>query len=48
LEIAKDFIVIACKKGSLKIKTLQAASKNAINSVDYIRGQRLEIGDILE
>lgn len=47
LEISKDFIVIGCKKGSLKVKTLQAPSKKAISSVDFIRGQRLEIGDIL-
>lgn len=47
LEISKDFIVIGCKKGSLKIKTLQAPSKKAISSVDFIRGQRLEVGDIL-
>jgi methionyl-tRNA formyltransferase len=47
LEISKDFIVIGCKKGSLKIKTLQAPSKKAISSVDYIRGQRLEVGDLL-
>ncbi len=47
LEISKDFIVIGCKKGSLKIKTLQAPSKKAISSVDYIRGQRLEVGNIL-
>lgn len=47
LKISKDFIVIGCKKGSLKIKTLQAPSKKAISSVDFIRGQRLEVGDIL-
>lgn len=47
LEISKDFIVIGCKKGSLKIKTLQAPSKKAISSVDYIRSQRLEVGDLL-
>ena len=47
LEIAKDYIVVGCEKGKLKIKTLQAPSKNAINGVDYIRGQRLELGDIL-
>ena len=47
LDISKDFIVIGCQKGSLKIKTLQAPSKKAISSVDYIRGQRLEIGDLL-
>jgi methionyl-tRNA formyltransferase len=47
LEISKEFIVVGCKKGSLKIKTLQAPSKKAISSVDYIRGQRFEVGDIL-
>lgn len=47
LEINKDFIVIGCKKGSLKIKTLQAPSKKAINAVDYVRGQRLEVGSVL-
>lgn len=48
LKIEKDFIVIGCEKGSLKIKTLQAPSKSAITSVDFIRGQRLEIGDVLK
>lgn len=47
LEIGSDFVIIACKKGSLKIKTLQAPSKKAVSSVDYIRGQRLEITKIL-
>jgi len=47
LDISKDFIVIGCKKGSLKIATLQAPSKKSISSVDYIRGQRLEVGDLL-
>ena len=47
LEIKKDYILIACKKGSLKIKTLQAPSKKAISSVDFVRGQRLEVGNVL-
>ena len=47
LEINKDFILIGCKKGSLKIKTLQAPSKKAMSSVDFVRGQRLEVGSIL-
>ena len=46
-EINKDYILVACKKGSLKIKTLQAPSKKAINSVDFVRGQRLEVGNII-
>jgi methionyl-tRNA formyltransferase len=48
LDISNDFIIIGCKKGSLKIKTLQAPSKNAISSVDYIRGQRLILSNILK
>ena len=47
LEIKNDFIVIGCKKGSLRIKTLQAPSKKAINSIYFIRGQILEIDSIL-
>lgn len=48
LDIEKDFIVIACKKGSIKVKTLQAPSKKAINSSDYIKGQRLVLSDIIK
>lgn len=47
LEISKDYIIIGCLNGSIKIKTLQAPSKKAVSSVDYIRGQRLEIRSIL-
>lgn len=47
LEISKDYIILGCEKGSLKIKTLQAPSKKAVNSTDYIRGQRLQEKDIL-
>ena len=48
LKIEKDFIIIGCSKGSLKIKTLQAPSKKALISSDYIRGQRLEVGHTLK
>jgi len=47
LEINDDFIIIGCEKGSLIIKTLQAPSKKAMNAVDYIRGQRLELDKII-
>ena len=47
LEIAKDYIVVGGNQGRLKIRTLQAPSKNSINSVEYIKGKRLTIGDIL-
>ncbi|AXK48280.1 methionyl-tRNA formyltransferase [Aliarcobacter trophiarum LMG 25534] len=47
LDISKDYIIVGCEQGRLKIKTLQAPSKSSINSVEYIRGQRLNIGEIL-
>lgn len=47
-DIGADYIEVACKVGKVKIKTLQAPSKKAISAVDYIRGKRLEIEDILE
>ena len=47
LAIENDGIIIGCKKGSLKISTLQAPSKKAVSAVDYIRGQRIKEGDIL-
>lgn len=47
LKIEKDYIVLACKKGSLKVKTIQAPSKKAISSPEYLRGQRLQEGDFL-
>jgi len=40
-------IVVKCKQGSLEIISLQAPSKKEINSVQYIRGKRLEIGSKL-
>ena len=47
LDINENFIIVGCKKGSLKIRTLQAPSKKAMSSPDYIRGQRLELGKII-
>lgn len=47
LEINKDFIVVGCKKGSVNIFEVQAPSKKALGIVDYIRGSRLVVGDIL-
>ena len=48
LQIEEDYILLGCKKGSIKIKTIQAPSKKALVSSVYIRGQRLEIGDVLK
>ena len=45
LDIHKDYIVIACKKGSLKVKFLQEKGKKSLKSFDYINGKRLKKGD---
>lgn len=47
IEINDDFIIVGCEQGALKIKTLQAPSKKAVNAADYIRGKRLNLGDTL-
>jgi methionyl-tRNA formyltransferase len=46
LDIKKSSIIVGCNKGSLEILTVQPSSKKAMSVVDYIRGQRLEIGNI--
>lgn len=47
LDIDKEGVTIACAKGSLKISLLQSPSKKAVKAIDYIRGQRLNKGEIL-
>lgn len=41
-------VLIGCKEGKLRIKTLQAPNKNKINAKDYLKSQNLKIGDILK
>lgn len=45
VEITKEYIIIGCTNGSVKITQLQPPSKKQMSAVDYVRGQRLEIGD---
>jgi methionyl-tRNA formyltransferase len=47
LSIEKEYIVVGCKEGSLKLYEVQAPSKKAVKATDYIRGSRLQVGDIL-
>ena len=47
LEIDKDYIIVGCKKGSLKIKELQPKSKSKMSAYAYILGKRLKVGDTL-
>lgn len=46
-KIEKEFIEVECKKGTLKITQVQPKSKKAMNIGDYIRGKRIQVGDIL-
>ena len=45
LSIEKDYIIVSCGIGTIKISQVQPASKKQMNVIDYIRGKRLEIGD---
>ena len=47
LSIDKDSIIVGCKSGTIKILEVQAPSKKAMNILDYVRGSRLSIGDVL-
>lgn len=47
LAVEKDFIVVGCEKGSLKVERVQPPSKKEMDAVAYIRGQRIGIGDTL-
>ncbi len=47
IEITEDFVKIGFLKGSLLFSRLQAPSKNEVSAVEYIRGKRLNVGDIL-
>ncbi len=48
IQFDDNSVIIGCTKGSIKVSCLQAPSKKALNAIDYIRGQRLECGDILK
>lgn len=43
----KEGVQIFCKEGVVMLKSVQPFSKSAMNALDYIRGKRLGVGDIL-
>lgn len=47
LEIKKDSIIVGCEKGRVEIFAVQAPSKKQVGVIDYLNGNRLNIGDIL-
>ncbi len=48
LSVEKDHVVVACKRGAVKIYELQEPSKKPINAKAYINGKRLSVGDELK
>jgi len=48
LSLENNCVILGCKKGSIKISMMQAPSKKAVNASDYIRGKRLDKGDVLD
>lgn len=47
LHIDKEYVIIGCNIGKVKISTVQPASKKEMNVVDYLRGRRIGIGDTI-
>lgn len=45
--LQKEGAEISCKEGVLMLKSVQPFSKSPMNALDYIRGKRLGVGDIL-
>ena len=45
IEVDKEYIIVGCTQGTIKITAVQPASKKQMDVVAYIRGKRLEIGD---
>ena len=40
-------LIVTCKEGAIKIKSVQPPSKKQMSGVDYLRGKRLEVGNQL-
>lgn len=45
LDIGKDYFILSCKKGTLKVYKLQAAGKKVLDAKSYLNGKRLKLGD---
>lgn len=46
LAITKESVIVGCQKGRLEIFEVQPFSKQKMKAVDYLRGRRLEVGDL--
>lgn len=46
--IESQSIIVGCRRGSIRIKTLQQEGKSRLQASVYVRGKRLKQGDILQ
>jgi methionyl-tRNA formyltransferase len=47
-EVLSNDLIIACGRGILKIKEVKKPGKNIMPTLDYLRGNPVKIGDLLE
>jgi methionyl-tRNA formyltransferase len=47
-KVLSDDLIIACGRGTLKIKEVKKPGKNIMPTLDYLRGNPVKIGDLLE
>lgn len=47
LEVGKNFLIVGCEKGSLRLTRVQPPSKKEMDIQSYLNGKRLERADIL-
>lgn len=45
LAIERDYVVVGCKQGSLRIYEVQPPSKQKMQTLNYLRGKHLQVGD---
>lgn len=46
LKIEKDYVLLGCKEGSLRLYEVQPPSRQKMPVLDYMRGKHLRLGDI--
>lgn len=46
LEISKEYVVIGCLRGSIRVESIQAMGKVRLKASEYLNGRRLLKGDI--
>ena len=47
LKVEKEYVIVGCQNGSLKIELVQPASKKEMSVISYLNGKRLSLADTL-